>query len=61
MVKNSIPMPIFFYIISGLADMLSQTQNTALLTLIHNIFRHKPDVKDLALESNSSQLKIPHT
>ena len=44
-------MPNFF--LSGLADMMTRTWDRA-------VFRSRPDIKVLALESNSTALKIPH-
>ena len=38
-----------------------KTWNTAFCTLVYNIFRSKPAVKNLALKSNSVPLIDPHT
>ena len=48
-----------FYIVFALADTIPQSLNRALLTLMNNIFRSKPDIKNLAGYSTSTPLIIP--
>ena len=54
-------MTNFLYIASGLADTLVQTLNIAFLTTICSIFRSKPDIRHLALQSNFTPLKMPNS